>query len=68
MKRYADGKFDILKLLKDYIEGEELFENVYPFIGPIIRKQSSVGGLGLFATRDIAKGEILIIERPFYIV
>ena len=29
MRRYSEGQFNLVKLLKEYIGGEEKFDNVY---------------------------------------
>ena len=40
-----------MKLLKEYIGGEEKFDNVHQYVAPIERKESEIGGKGMFATK-----------------
>lgn len=62
MKKYQNGDFNLYKLFKEYVLNGRA-QNAFPYKGPIERKQSKIGGLGLFATREIKRGEVLMIEK-----
>ena len=55
-------------MLKEYIGGEEKFDNVYQYVAPIERKDSEIGGKGMFATKQIKRGDVVLIEKPLHFV
>ena len=67
MKKYQNGDFNIYKLFKEYVYKGKI-TNVFSFTGHLERKQSKIGGLGLFAARDIKRGEVLMIEMAMLTV
>lgn len=62
-----EGKFDVYEIFKRY-SLERTTKGVYAFNGPYERKQSTLAGHGLFATRSIRRGEVLLLELPLHSV
>ena len=61
-KNHVKGKLDYIPFVKCYKEGKKLPE-LATFIGDIEIQASKVHGNGVFATRDIKYGELIIVSK-----
>lgn len=47
------------------LKGKRVTADVMEYLGPVECRMSQGKGRGLFATRDIKKGEFIVVEKPF---
>lgn len=65
------GKFNIYNVYRNWVNDcnkldRKVTADVMEFLGPVECKMTTDGrGRGLFASRDLKKGEFIIVEKPF---